>query len=178
VSCSWAPRILFSIDHGETWVGDGETAVFVDGFDIRGSGDVEGVYADYGFIGEGEEAGYEGKLVCWNARTGLKEAPLGAVLWLLSVKVFYLILICLPGKAKLASLELCHPEHNRWHCGLRNKNLVNLCRSRLRSLPTTRPNSKLVWSKSRPRIHILLSSEVLELLRFGSEARGREVMWT
>ena len=88
MGCSRAPRILFSVDHGEARVGDCKAAVFIDSFGVGRGSDVKGVYADYGFIVEGEKAGYEGKLVCWNARTRLKEAPLCAILWLLSVKVF------------------------------------------------------------------------------------------
>jgi len=34
MGCSRAPRILFSVDHGEARVGDCKAAVFVDGFGV------------------------------------------------------------------------------------------------------------------------------------------------
>jgi hypothetical protein len=77
---SWSPGIPFSVDDGETGVGDAEAAVFVDGGYVGGSGDVECVFADKGFVGDVVGAGDEGELVGWDARAGLEEAPLSAVL--------------------------------------------------------------------------------------------------
>ena len=51
VSGGWTPGIPFTINHGETWVGEGEAAVFVDGGHIGWSGDVEGVLAEEGLVG-------------------------------------------------------------------------------------------------------------------------------
>jgi hypothetical protein len=77
---SWSPGVPFAVDDGETWVGDAEAAVFVDGGYVRGRRDVKCVVADEGFVCEVVGAGDEGELVRGNARAGLEEAPLSAVL--------------------------------------------------------------------------------------------------
>ena len=58
---------------------DVEAAVFVDGGDGGGSGDVEGRRADLGHVGEREGAGDEGGKVRGLPGAGLQVAPLGAV---------------------------------------------------------------------------------------------------
>jgi hypothetical protein len=77
---SWPPGVPFSVDDGETGVGDVEAAVFVDGGYVGRRSDVECVFADEGFVGEVVGAGDEGELVGGDAGAGLKEAPLSAVL--------------------------------------------------------------------------------------------------
>ena len=75
-----APRVIFAVEKGESVVADGVAAIGVDGGGVGGRGDVEGVAADDGFVGEGEGAGDEGKLVLGDGGAGLEEAPLAAVL--------------------------------------------------------------------------------------------------
>jgi hypothetical protein len=77
---SWSPGVPFAVDDGETWVGDAEAAVFIDGGYVGGRRDVECVFADEGFVCEVVGAGDEGELVRGDARAGLEEAPLRAVL--------------------------------------------------------------------------------------------------
>ena len=57
------PRVIFAVEKGEFVVADGVAAVCVDDGGVGGCGDVEGVAADDGFVGEGEGAGDEGELV-------------------------------------------------------------------------------------------------------------------
>ena len=75
-----APRVIFAVEEGEFVVADGVAAVGVDGGGVGGCGDVEGVAADDGFVGEGEGAGDEGELGLGDGGAGLEEAPLTAVL--------------------------------------------------------------------------------------------------
>ena len=75
-----SPWILFPIDECESGIADIVAAVGVYDGDVRGSGDVEGVAADDGFVVEGDGAGDEGELGLGDVGAGLEEAPLAAVL--------------------------------------------------------------------------------------------------
>ena len=75
-----APRVIFAVEKGEFVVVDGVAAVGVDGGSVGGCGDVEGVAADDGFVGEGDGARDEGELVFGDGGAWLEEAPLAAVL--------------------------------------------------------------------------------------------------
>ena len=74
------PRIILAVQKRESVVANGVAAVGVDYSGVRGGGDVEGVAADEGFVGEGEGAGDEGQLGFGDGGAGLEEAPLATVL--------------------------------------------------------------------------------------------------
>jgi hypothetical protein len=80
VGSSWSPGVPFSVDDGETGIGNVEATVFVDGGYVGGRGDVKCVFADEGFVGDVVGAGNEWELICGDAGAGLEEAPLCAIL--------------------------------------------------------------------------------------------------
>ena len=75
-----SPGVVFAVDEGQAVVADVVAAVGVDGGGVGRGGDVEGVAADEGFVGEGDGAGDEGELVGGDAGAGLEVPPLAAVL--------------------------------------------------------------------------------------------------
>ena len=80
----WAPRVLLSVDEGETRVGDAEAAPFVNGVGVGRGGDVEGVDADYALVLKGVRTRYQWELVFRSTRPGLEVAPFRTVLCLQS----------------------------------------------------------------------------------------------
>lgn len=70
-----APGILLAVDDGQAGVADAEAAVLVDGLDVRGLVDVEGLAADDRGVVQVDGARDQGQLVARDAGSGLEVAP-------------------------------------------------------------------------------------------------------
>lgn len=70
-----APGVGLATDDGEARIADGEAAEGVDGGSVGRAGDVEGVDADDGLVGEVDGAGDERQLRGGHAGAGLQVAP-------------------------------------------------------------------------------------------------------
>lgn len=70
-----APGVLLAVDDGQPRIADVEAAVLVDGLDVRGLVDVEGLAAGDGGVVQVDGAGDQRELVPWNTGAGLEVTP-------------------------------------------------------------------------------------------------------